>query len=380
MEGLSILLYDRDADYIRNLARSLRKFIDPGIGIETYSDAEILQKTGIFPESERKGDDECSDLAGKRTGIDGCKEIHFEKEQDIDVQKGRVIVPDSGRDKNHGSNIEQRFGDKFGFQISGNGNQEILLDNLELIYKYQPVTQIAQLLQQALPKIQKNVQEQHLRMKQKWYGVFALDRQDAAMAFSCSMAGILGEHKKVLLLFLTQFSGIGQLLGKEQGCDTEGFFLQLRRAGVDEFQRISMPEVLVFSGFELLKEPENPEVLCELEPEDLQKLIRYLDGSAYDAVVWMAGQALRGMRQLLERSSRVFVPEAADAYSICRQQAMEHYCRKLQGNLWEEKVRSIFFPDCEKSECGEHLLWLWRQSAIGQKAEACIKECEADGC
>ena len=106
----------------------------------------------------------------------------------------------------------------------------------------------------------------------------------------------------------------------------------------------------------------------------------YLDGSVYDVVVWIAGQALRGMRQLLERSSRVFVPETADAYSICRQQAMEHYCRKLPGNLWEEKVRSIFFPDCEKSECGEHLLWLWRQSTIGQKAEACIKESEADGC
>ena len=73
---------------------------------------------------------------------------------------------------------------------------------------------------------------------------------------------------------------------------------------MDEFQQITMPEVLVFSDFELLKEPENPEVLCELEPEDLQKLIRYLDGSAYDAVVWIAGQALRGMRQLLERSSR----------------------------------------------------------------------------
>ena len=144
------------------------------------------------------------------------------------------------------------------------------------------------------------------------------------MAFSCSMAGILGEHRKVLLLVLTQFSGIGQLLGKEQGCDTEGFFLQLRRAQVDEFQQITMPEVLVFSDFELLKEPENPEVLCELEPEDLQKLIRYLDGSVYDVVVWIAGQALRGMRQLLERSSRVFVPETADAYSICRQQAMEH--------------------------------------------------------
>ena len=380
MEGLSILLYDRDADYIRNLARSLRKFIDPSIGIETYSDAERLRKTGIFPETKRKGDGKYSDLTGKRTEIDGCKENYLEKEQSIDVQEGQVIVPDSGRGKSSSSHIEQRFGDKFGFRVSQNGNKEFPSDNLELIYKYQPVTQIAQLLQQALPKIQQNVQEQHLRMKQRWYGIFSLDRQDAAMAFSCSMAGILGENRKVLLLVLTQFSGIGQLLSKEQGCDTEGFFLQLRRAQVDEFQQITMPEVLVFSDFELLKEPENPEVLCELEPEDLQKLIRYLDGSAYDAVVWIAGQALRGMRQLLERSSRVFVPETADAYSICRQQAMEHYCRKLPGNLWEEKVRSIFFPDCEKSECGEHLLWLWRQSTIGQKAEACIKESEADGC
>lgn len=338
MGGLSILLYDRDVDYIRNLARSLQRFFDPGVRIETFSDMESLDETAV---------------AAKKHGVQ---------------------MESSEKDK--GSfRVDEEFPEQFVFRICQNGQVDLLGD---MIYKYQPVSQIAQLLLQALPKIQQNVQQQ-LRMKQKWYGIFGLDRQDSAMAFSCCIAGILGEHHKVLLLCLTQFSGIDRLLGKEQTCDTEGFFLQMRRASKETLFQVQLPDMILFPGFELLREPENPEVLCELETEDLQKLIRYLEESSYDAVIWVAGQALRGMQRLFDRSCRVFLPEAVDACGICRRQVFENYCMKMQGDLWKEKIREIFLPDCEKTEPGEHLLWIWRQSAVGKKAEECIKECETGG-
>ena len=82
--------------------------------------------------------------------------------------------------------VDDEFPEQFWFRICQNGQVEMPGD---MIYKYQPVSQIAQLLLQALPKIQQNVQQQ-LRMKQKWYGIFCMDRQDCALAFSCCIAGI----------------------------------------------------------------------------------------------------------------------------------------------------------------------------------------------
>lgn len=310
MENIFVILYDSDEIYVRKLAVMLQNFMDPGVFIRT-----VIQKDG-----ERPGD---------------CVSVR--------LVRGTEETKDA-----------------------------VLWE--EDIYKYQPVTGIAGRIRSRFPAQERKRNFVRKAERQLWYGVVSPCRHESAAAFMCTFAAALGEKKKVLAVLFTQFCGLSGLLELEPGCDVEGFYLELRRCSEDEAGKVDLPEFSALPGFDLMPEPNNPAVLYELGREDILRLTQRLLCSEYEAVVWMAEGAFCGMECLLRISRHVFLAEKSDTASMCRQQEFEAFVRKMADSGWDEKVRRLHLPVFAQMECGEHLLWQWRESALRAEAEKWMEE------
>lgn len=332
MQGCSIILCDMDQGYIRMLAAGLKKFFDTAVLIQTCSHTDELFTA------------------------------------DVDMTSERIILCGHTEDMN----ISEAVAEKWHFiRLKGGMNEEDEVDIKweDEIYKYQSVSQIAARLQLHFPDRNRRKLKSGIKMAQNWYGIFSVCRHESTMPFVCSLARKLGEHRKVLVVLLTQFCGISSLLDLKRRCDTEGFLLRLLQCAQEEILQVALPEMLSFQEFDLLTEPENPQVLYEMSRQDMQALIARLEHSQYDSIVWAAETVIPGIIQLFERSRRLFFIEKTDTNSVCCQRDFEIFCNKLPEIEWEEKVRHVCLPIYGQLECGEHLLWQWSQSAVGKVAE-----------
>lgn len=342
MQGCSIILCDMDQGYIRMLAAGLKKFFDTNVWIQTCSHASEL-------------------IAA-----------------DTDMTSDRIILCGQAEDMM----ISEEMAWKGHFiRLKGDVNEEETVDIKweDEIYKYQPVSQIAARLQPYFPDWNRQKRKSGIKKAQNWYGIFSVCRHESVIPFVCSLAKKLGEQQKVLVVLLTQFCGISGLLELEHSCDTEHFFLRLQQCEQEEILQVALPQVLSFQAFDLLTEPENPQVLYEMSGRDIQALIARLEHSQYDSIVWAAAAVIPGIIQLFERSRRLFFIEKTDTNSVCCQREFEKFCNKLSQPEWEEKTRHVCLPVYGQMECGEHLLWQWSQSAVGSAAEQYAKEELTDG-
>ena len=244
----------------------------------------------------------------------------------------------------------------------------------EEIYKYQPVSGIAGRIKEQFPPEQKRKYYVRTESSQLWYGVYSPCLHESTVPFLCTLAGKLGEKRKVLVIVLAQFCGISRLLGLEGGSDTERLFLELRRCGEKEISSVRIPQPVALHGFDLLTAPENPEVLFELEGQDIRRLIARLEDSGYGAVVWLAEEMVQGIEYLIARSRYLLCPDKKDTGSACRREEFEAFCRKLPVDGLVKKIRYLTLPVFAQMECGEHLLWQWKESALRMEAEKWVEE------
>lgn len=360
MAGCSIVLCDMDQVYIRKLAAGLKRFFDVNVLIQMCSCLEELAA-------------EDTDITSERIILCGQT-----REKSLESQ----VCPEEKMERRVLSKEDIKISEKWHFiRLKGSMTEEDEVDIRweDEIYKYQPVSQIAAGLQQYVPAWNRKDKKTGSKNAQKWYGVFSVCRHESAIPFVCSMAKSMGEHQKVLVVLLTQFCGLPGLLGIECGCDTESFFLRLRQGVQTEISQVALPKFVSLPGFELMTAPQNPQVLYEMEQQDMQALIARLEHSQYDNVIWMAESVLPGIAYLFERSRRLFLIEKTDTYSMCCQREFEEFCQKIPEVEWDDKIRHVCLPVYGQMECGEHLLWQWSQSAVGSTAEKYVEEEMPDG-
>lgn len=251
------------------------------------------------------------------------------------------------------------------------------------IQKYQSVSKIAKALQQYLPQEKNKRPIPGTCKTQEWYGVVSPVRHESMLPFACSLAGTLSKERKVLLVVLMEFPGLCQWLGLagdvdvtvgsgiEAGLSMDSFLYQLRKE--DRLERIPFPFVRKLQEFDLLMGPENPMVLYELNEQDISRLIERMQlCQEYDAVVWVAGNMLCGIRELFGKSEKIFSVEKNDPYSCCCQKEFAAFFEKLKLEN-EDSLMKVNVPVIKGMQTGEHLLWQWEHSAIGEQTRRLLE-------
>lgn len=240
----------------------------------------------------------------------------------------------------------------------------------EMLFKYQSVTAIARALASYLPVQQANGCSTGQGQKQQWYGVVSPIRHSSMIPFACTLAAKLGEEKKVLFLVLMEFSGITSLLGIDEGCGMEQFLFRLRKR--EAVEQVAFPAVCGLENFDLLNGPKNPMVLYELNETDILRLIERIHKEArYDCVVWVGGNMMRGIEHLFSGSKQVFSLDKKDVYSNCCQREFEAFFTMQQEH--GQTITTVCPREVHCEQKGLHLLWQWKNSALGDLVERLLK-------
>ena len=246
----------------------------------------------------------------------------------------------------------------------------------EMIFKYQSVSAIARALASYLPVQQANGCSTGQGQKQLWYGVVSPTRHSSMIPFACTLAAKLGEGKRVLLLVLMEFSGISSLLDIDDGCGMESFLFRLRKR--ESVEQVAFPTVCVLENFALLNGPKNPKVLYELNETDIFRLIeRIHNENRYDCIVWVGGNMMRGIEHLFSGSKQVFSLEKKDVYSHCCQREFEAFFAMQQEQ--GQTITTVCPGEVHCEQKGLHLLWQWKNSALGDLVERLLKGEEEHG-
>lgn len=350
MGKFSILLCDSDEVYSKRLATGLQKQFREQVSVRTCSN--VFDRNGQAIEADL--------LLGSRLPEEAWRQKH---PHCIYVLLDEGETPGCGMVEEDGT------------------NRSAVEDVSKLwkgsVFKYQSVSKIARVLQAYLPAQTKGMAGTGVGLRQVWYGVVSPVRHESMIPFACTLAGAIGKEKRVLLVVLMEFSGILALLELEPGWEMEALLLRLRQR--ESLQQIPFPGVYVLQDFDLLNGPENPMILYELSELDITRLMeRIQDCRQYDAVVWVGGNMMRGIGELFCRSEKVFSIEKTDAYSKCCQKEFEQFFNKLLPGDSDCLV-NVRLPILSGNQTGEHLLWQWNRSVIGDAVRRHLKGDMADG-
>lgn len=352
MGKFSILLCDSDEVYAKRLAYGLQRQFREQVSVRTFS--------GSF---DADGQEVSADLLlGSRLPGHNWRLHH---------PNCIYIWLDEGDGAEHSG---QADGGNALTDPETDGASDVWQDS---IFKYQPVSKIARTLQSYLPVQTGKQLGCQTKLRQLWYGVVSPTRHPSMLPFACSLASCLGEKKRVLLLVLMEFSGIFSLLELRPGQGMETFLLRLRQR--DSLERIPFPMVHVVGDFDLLNGPDNPMILYELNEADILRLIERIQiCRQYDAVVWVGGNMMRGIGEFFRQSEMVFAVERGDRYSQCCQQEFMTFFEKMNQKDMDH-LRCVRLPVLAGTQTGEHLLWQWNHSVIGEIARKAVEGESLDG-
>lgn len=346
MGKFSILLCDSDEVYAKRLATGLQKQFRESVSVKMCTD--VIDRGGQAMDADL--------LLSSKMPQESWRQIH---------PQCICVLLDEGEGK------EPELTEDCALQTRL--LQEAQMSNVwqGSIFKYQSVSRIARLLQSFLPAATVPSAGTGIGFQQLWYGVISPIRHESVIPFACTLTSLLGEEKRVLLVVLMEFSGIVPLLELEAGQEMEKLLLRLRQK--ERLERIPFPRVHVLPDFDLLHGPDNPMILYELDEQDVTRLLEHIQNNRkYDAVVWVAGNMIRGIGELFHRSEKVFSIEKTDAYSLCCQREFSGFFEKLLQEGADKPV-SVRLPVYAGEQTGEHLLWQWKHSGIGEVVRRHLK-------
>ena len=140
--------------------------------------------------------------------------------------------------------------------------------------------------------------------RQKWLVMTADCTVSQMLAFSVTLAYLLGQKGRTLYLNLSECSGMGELFLMDPGTDLSDMILELRQdEGVllEAFTR-RLEQV------DCILPPDNPMVLHEIREQDVEKILRKVqETDLYEYVVLALGSSCCGCDLFFQRG----VPSAA---------------------------------------------------------------------
>ena len=198
-------------------------------------------------------------------------------------------------------------------------------------------------------------------------GVYSLAENEYQLPFAVTLATLMGEHEKVLLLDLQENSGISQLTGADCRMGLEELLVMAEKGRYATNRLISC--IAHLENIDVAYPVYNTECLCEAQMKTYQKLFHTLAKEmGYETIVLNFGTRFVGFFETLDICQQVYLMKSRGGIGQWREK--EFFEELDQRNLEQvrQKIQSVEIPlmttpiiSCER------LVEQWKWNEFGDR-------------
>lgn len=258
-------------------------------------------------------------------------------------------------------------------------DQEVQISKEEggvyLVEKYQEVNKIVDEIMKHIGEEIRNVtQTGQLPVKASTVTVYSLSENEYQLPLAVTLASILGEQERVLLLDLQENSGLSQLIGDSSEAGLEELLVMM------EGKCFSQNRMAACIGhldrLDYVYPAGNTECLCEGCAPIYRQLIRVLSREmGYNTVILNLGSRFAGFFEMLEESREIYLLKSRGGLGKWRQKEFMDEIEKHGMPQLKERIREIAIPmmagpivSCER------LVEQWKWNDFGDSIRRMIPE------
>lgn len=170
---------------------------------------------------------------------------------------------------------------------------------------------------------------------------YAPGGHELLLPFSVSYAALCAEHKKVLYLNLSEFSGMRILFGDRDGSNFSDLIYGIRQKN-ERFSLYLQSVLHHAEQFDYVLPPANPKDLYEIQEEDLACLLTLLqEQTEYSKIIWNCGTLSQSSEKIMESCSKIICLVKESVFGRFRKTEFEQFLRKQSSGEILEKVQFV---------------------------------------
>lgn len=247
-----------------------------------------------------------------------------------------------------------------------------------LVEKYQEVNRIVDEIMKQIGEEIRGVQQGEAAASARVFAVYSLSENEYQLPLAVTLASILSERERVLLLDLQENSGLSQLAGELQGQGLEELLVMAESGKYAPGRMVSC--IGHMDRADYVYPAENTECLCETTGEVYQNLIGVLVREmGYQTVILNLGSRFVGFFDMLNDCQSVFLLKARGGLGQWRQ---KEFLRELETHGYTEvceHLHEIELPALAGAITCERLVEQWKWNELGDRIRRLMPEVAACG-
>lgn len=264
------------------------------------------------------------------------------------------------------------------------GEQEVQIPKekggVYLVEKYQEVNKIVDEILRHIGEEIRNVTETgQLSVRERTVTVYSLSENEYQLPLAVTLASILGEQERVLLLDLQENSGLSQLIGDRSEAGLEELLVMMEGGTFSQNRMTACIGHL--DRLDYVYPAENTECLSESSASTYRQLIRVLSGEmGYSTVILNLGSRFAGFFEVLEESREIYLLKSRGGPGRWRQKEFLDEMEKHGMPQLKERVREIAIPMMSGPAVScERLVEQWKWNDIGDSIRRTMPEAVSCG-
>lgn len=238
---------------------------------------------------------------------------------------------------------------------------------VQMVEKYQEVNRIVDEIMRQIGDEVRGVQHSDSIERARMFAVYSLSENEYQMPLAVTLASILSERERVLILDLQENSGFSQLIGERQGQGLEELLVMAESGRFASGRMVSCIGHMEQADY--VYPVKNTECLCEAEGTVYQSLIRVLAREmGYQTVILSLGSRFVGFFELLNECQEIYLVKPRGGLAQWRQR---EFLRELEAHGMEfagERLHEVELPVLTSPAIScERLVEQWKWNEFGDR-------------
>ena len=232
--------------------------------------------------------------------------------------------------------------------------------------KYQEVNKIVdEILRHIGQEIRDVQQNGRIGQKLQTFAVYSLAENEYQMPFAVTLASIMSEQEKVLLLDLQENSGLSQLLGEGKEAGLEELLVMAESGKYSKSRMVSCVEHL--DNMDVVYPVCNTECLCEAQAKTYQDLLQILaQEMGYTTIIMNLGSRFVGFFDMLAACESIYLVKSRGGLGQWREKEFREELEKHMHADPQEHIRGVELPRVAVPMIScERLVEQWKWNELG---------------
>ncbi len=255
------------------------------------------------------------------------------------------------------------------------GEQEEQDHQIRRIEKYQDAGKIVESILKSVDDRIYEVTGNHMpSLNQKTLAVYSLAETEYQLPFVLTLASILGESQRTLVLDLQENSGLQQMFGEGENQGLEELMVMAKGGKFSKNRLLSC--ICRREDWDYVYPAVDTECICSMESESYFKILELICSEMnYDVILVNLGTRFSGFFEVLKQSRAVFFLEGQSGLAKAREHEFE---RELDRNLWRDAAEKMIkmeipFRPAQVIPC-ERLVDEWKWNEFGDRIRRLVPE------